>query len=77
MKIEWPKPQFWILGFIVWLSLSMVIVGPQNEYAWLEYAISEGAGYMLGYIIGLALQIAIASFACEWLWNAYKKSKEE
>ena len=76
MKIEWPKSQFWIVGAVILFVLRMVIVGPQNEYAWLEYAVSLGGGFLLGWFVGYLLQIAIVSLIVSWMWNAYKSSKK-
>ncbi|MDH5690377.1 MAG: hypothetical protein OEY81_02975 [Candidatus Bathyarchaeota archaeon] len=77
--MKWPKPKFWLLGAFILFVLRMVIVTPQGEYAWLNYAISEegGTGFLFGYGFGLVLQVAIITFICSSIWDAYKKSKQE
>ncbi|MDH5595903.1 MAG: hypothetical protein OEY40_04225 [Candidatus Bathyarchaeota archaeon] len=76
MKIEWPKSQFWIVGAVILFVLRMVIVGPQYEYAWLNFSFSLGASFMLGWFVGYLLQIAIITLIISWVWNAYKSSKK-
>ena len=75
MKIEWPKPQFWIVGFFVLLAIRMIAVGPQIEYAWLEYLASKGGVFLLGWFVVYLLQIVVFGFMVSWMWNAYEKSK--
>jgi len=77
VKIEWPKPQFWLIGAVILFALRIVVFGPANEYAWLNLAISEeSSGFALGYIIGLAVQVVIITFICSWIWNSYQKRKQ-